>query len=613
MEQTVDAVKYSRRLAMCVNVGVPAAEAAAVLAREEPENAVIRDLAVRLAAGEPLAGTLRRHPEFFPAYFTALIEAGENGGWLDDALVTAARELERTADQERCLSLGWRLPARQRRLMHLAAVARYCARLAALADGGIPLPEALTLTAASVTDASVRRGLLAAHQAVEAGGSLARSHEPLQPPFLWRALSLGSQTSTFATIVREVGACYDIELDLRLAHPRKSDERRITAAVFARKFAALFRCGVPLVTILELLAEEFPESSAARRALVRPPADRGYRLTELLAAAGLFDGWQLDLIDTAERDGRLDVACMDLAGILAHPDEPTAPGTVRKLALLSRWALVPGHAVYSVFGDTGQPLSRLLAGRELSVLDATLLDTGQAAGGQAAALAEVDRLHTLAGELPDSAEADDCRFLAAWAAAMRLGIGLGETLGLLEEEHPRMTKVARAIRHAIGEDPERLTPKRLLRSGLAPWLAAGIAAGAAGGFPADALDRLVECERVRLRRRKPPLVHRGAYRRRAALAHASRVLGTLTGLGVPFPDALDAATAAAGDRWVGKTFRRVHRVVARGGSFARAVAEEAAFPPLFAAWIGWGETSGALDAHLIRIADLYETELKSRR
>jgi type II secretory pathway component PulF len=609
----VDAVKYSRRLAMCVTVGVPAAEAAAVLAREEPEDPVIRDLAVRSAAGAPLAGALRRYPDIFPAYFTALIESGESGGWLDDALGSAAKELERTADMDRRLCLGGRLPAKQRRLMHLAAVARYCARLATLVDGGIPLLEALTLTAASVIDPSVRRGLLAAHQAVDAGGSLARSHEPLQPPFLWRALCLGSLTSTFAAIVREVGGCYDAELNLRLTHPRKSAERRITAAVFARKFAALFRCGVPLVTILELLAEEFPESSAARKALTRPSADRGYRLTELLAATGLFERWQLDLIDTAERAGRLDEAFMDLAGILNRPDEPTSSGTVRKLALLSRWAIVPGHAVYSVFGATGQTLSRLLAGRELSALDAALLDAGQVAGEQAAALAVVDQLHTLEEELPASADADDCRFLAGWAAGMRLGMGIGETLGLLEEDHPRRAKVAQAIRHAIGEDPQRLTLKRLLRSGIAPWMAAGIAAGAASGFLVEALDRIVECERFRLRRRRPPLLHRGAFRRRAALAHTSRVLGVLMGLTVPFEDALDAAASASCDRAAEKAFRRVRRAVAGGASFARAVGDDPAFPPLFAAWIGWGEAAGALDAHLVKIADLYETELADGR
>mgnify|MGYP000496735606 FL=1 len=606
----MDEVKYSRRLAMCVGAGVPLAEIGAVLARDDPADAVARDLAVRLAAGEPLAGALRRHPGVFPAYFAALVEAGEHGGYLDNSLAAGAAELVRTAQAASRLRRGWRSPGKRRRLLRLAAVARSCARLALLADGGIPLPDALSLTAASVNDIPIRSGLLAARQAVETDGSLTRSREPFLTPLLWQVLNVGSLTGTFAAMVREMGGCSDAELELRHTARGAARERRVRAAVFARTFAAMFRCGVPVVTILELLAEEYAASPRVRAALTRPPADRGFRLTDLLIQTGLFDEWHLDVLDTAETSGRLDEGFLDLANVLAHPDEATPAGAVRKAAFLSRWAVDPGRVALRVFGISNQPFSQLLAGRGVSGLDAALLDAGEAVGQRAAALAEVEGLHALYRELPDTLSADDCCFLAGWAATWRLGIGIDAAFDLLETELPRMALCIQFLRHAIGGDPERLTPKRLVRAGLAPWLAAGIAAGAAGGRLGDALERLVACERIRLRRRRAPLLRGGPIRRRAALAHTSRVLGTLLGLGAPFEEALDAAAASSGERTMGKVFRRVYLTVARGTPLSRAVAVEPVFPPLFTAWIGWGETAGALDAHLLKIAELYEAELE---
>lgn len=609
----MDVVTYSRRLAACVNAGVPVTEAAAVLAGDDPTNSVARDLAVRLAAGEPLAGALRRHTEWFPPYFIALVEAGEAGGWLDSTLAAAAAELARTDDAERRLCRGWRLPGRQRQLRQLATVARTCGRLAALAEGGIPFVEALELTAASVVDEPVRRSLRAARRAVEETGSLARSREPLLSPLLWRVLTLGSLTGTFPTILHELGNCYEYELALRLAGRGAKARRRIATAVFARKFAALLRCGVPVTASMELLAAEYPESSPERKALTRPQADRGYRLSELLATSGLFEEWQLDVIDLAETDGRLEAAFQDLADYLVCPDEATAVGAIRKLAFLGRWAVDPGRIALRVFGVSNQPFSRLIGSRGLSELDAGLLNAGETGLDRNAALQAVEGLHTLYRELPDTVQADDCCFLAGWAATCRLGLAIDVALDLLEAELPRMAECIQSIRHAIGGDPARLTSKRLVRAGLAPWLAVGIAAGAASDMLGDALERLAACERIRLRRRRASLLRGGPIRRRAALAHASRVAGTLLGLGATFEDALEAVASGSGDHMTDHALHRVYLAVAQGTPLSRAVAAEPVFPMLWTAWIGWGEQTGALGDHLLKIADLLEMELGTNR
>ncbi len=427
---------------------------------------------------------------------------------------------------------------------------------------GHPLPDALSLTAASVNDIPIRSGLLAARQAVETDGSLTRSREPFLTPLLWQVLNVGSLTGTFAAMVREMGGCSDAELELRHTArgaaggggsvPRYSRGHLPPCSGAGCPWSPSWNC--------------WPRSTRRRRAcgaaLTRPPADRGFRLTDLLIQTGLFDEWHLDVLDTAETSGRLDEGFG--SGKCPGPSRRGHAGRRRPEGGVPQpvgGGSGPGRP--PVFRNFNQPFSQLLAGRGVSGLDAALLDAGEAVGQRAAALAEVEGLHALYRELPDTLSADDCCFLAGWAATWRLGIGIDAAFDLLETELPRMALCIQFLRHAIGGDPERLTPKRLVRAGLAPWLAAGIAAGAAGGRLGDALERLVACERIRLRRRRAPLLRGGPIRRRAALAHTSRVLGTLLGLGAPFEEALDAAAASSGERTMGKVFRRVYLTVAR--------------------------------------------------
>jgi type II secretory pathway component PulF len=91
------------------------------------------------------------------------------------------------------------------------------------------------------------------------------------------------------------------------------------------------------------------------------------------------------------------------------------------------------------------------------------------------------------------------------------------------------------------------------------------------------------------------------------------VLGTLLGLGAPFEEALDAAASSTGDHMTDQALRRVYLAVAQGTPLSRAVAAEPVFPPLWTAWIGWGEQTGALGDHLLKIADLLEMELGTDR
>ncbi len=101
----------------------------------------------------------------------------------------------------------------------------------------------------------------------------------------------------------------------------------------------------------------------------------------------------------------------------------------------------------------------------------------------------------------------------------------------------------------------------------------------------------------------------GPVLRKLAVARFCRTLGTLTGSGVPILDGLAITAASAGNSVVEKAVRQVRVRIERGDSIAAPLKATGVFPPMVAQMIGAGESTGALDAMLGRIADFYEEEV----
>jgi type II secretory pathway component PulF len=103
--------------------------------------------------------------------------------------------------------------------------------------------------------------------------------------------------------------------------------------------------------------------------------------------------------------------------------------------------------------------------------------------------------------------------------------------------------------------------------------------------------------------------------RRAALALWTRSMATLLGAGVPLDRALGFSGAHAGHRGLSEVVREVRRSVQDGAGLADSLARHPRyFDDLFNATIAAGESTGALDAVLERLADHVEEsrELRSQ-
>jgi type IV pilus assembly protein PilC len=106
---------------------------------------------------------------------------------------------------------------------------------------------------------------------------------------------------------------------------------------------------------------------------------------------------------------------------------------------------------------------------------------------------------------------------------------------------------------------------------------------------------------------KLPIV--GVLFRKVAVAKFTRTLGTLISSGVPILDGLNITAKTAGNKVVEKSVQRIRQAVSEGKTIAEPLSEAKVFPPMVTQMIAVGESTGALDDMLNKIADFYDDEV----
>ncbi len=101
----------------------------------------------------------------------------------------------------------------------------------------------------------------------------------------------------------------------------------------------------------------------------------------------------------------------------------------------------------------------------------------------------------------------------------------------------------------------------------------------------------------------------GPLIQKVAVAKFTRTLGTMLSSGVPILDALDIVAATAGNVVVENGLKRVKAKISEGKTIAQPLAEIPVFPPMVVQMISVGESSGAMDTMLNKIADFYDDEV----
>ena len=101
----------------------------------------------------------------------------------------------------------------------------------------------------------------------------------------------------------------------------------------------------------------------------------------------------------------------------------------------------------------------------------------------------------------------------------------------------------------------------------------------------------------------------GPLIQKVAVAKFTRTLGTLVSSGVPIIDSLQITARTAGNKVVEEAVLTTINSVKEGESLADPLKRQAIFPSMVVQMIEVGESSGALDTMLEKIADFYEEEV----
>ena len=103
----------------------------------------------------------------------------------------------------------------------------------------------------------------------------------------------------------------------------------------------------------------------------------------------------------------------------------------------------------------------------------------------------------------------------------------------------------------------------------------------------------------------------GMLARKISVAKFTRTLGTLISSGVPIMDGLDIVAKTSGNKVIEKAIYATRQSISEGKTLSEPLETSKVFPPMVVQMIAVGETTGALDAMLSKIADFYDEEVDS--
>lgn len=121
-------------------------------------------------------------------------------------------------------------------------------------------------------------------------------------------------------------------------------------------------------------------------------------------------------------------------------------------------------------------------------------------------------------------------------------------------------------------------------------------------FTFEPTRRFIDAAALRM-----PLI--GPLLQKASVARFTRTLGTMVSSGVPIIDALEIVSKTAGNYTIEDAIMYVREKISEGQNMVDPLMETKIFPNMVVQMIGVGESTGALDTMLNKIADFYEEEV----
>jgi len=303
-----DLVVFTRQLATMIDAGLAMVQSLQALAEQTTNKimrAVIRDVCSRVEGGDNFSAALQKHPKVFIKLYVCMVDAGEKGGLLAEILARLATYLENTA------------------------------RLRKKVKSALMYPTVVSVIAVVITTFLLIRVVPVFAEIFEGFGA------KLPGPTQW-LINVSKFVQSYLLIMLPLAGAliYGWFAYIKTKSGREFWDRtriklpvfghiahKICLARFTRTFASLVRSGVPILEVLNIVANT--SGNVVMEKAIRVASgdiERGEGISTALAKHPVFPTMIIRMMTAGEQTGKLDTMLERVADFLDDEIETVLAG-----------------------------------------------------------------------------------------------------------------------------------------------------------------------------------------------------------------------------------------------------------------------------------------------
>lgn len=301
-------VVFSRQFATMIDAGIPILRCLDILGGQTKDpalKAAVEQIAVDVKGGVSLNEALAKHPQCFNKLYVNMIRAAELGGILDQILDRLSGFLEYEAEVKGKIKSAMMYPT----LVLIFSVVMLFALFSFVLPKFKDIFNGMDVELPPVTAAMFKFG------------------DFMNANWWLILLFVGGIVFGFKAYGRTPKGRYQIDY-LKLRLPIVGElSLKISVARFSRTFGTLINSGVPIMRSLEIVGETLGNSVLSQAVdETRLSIREGNKLSQPLAASGLFPNMVTTMIDIGEESGRLSEMLVKIGDFYDNEVEATVKG-----------------------------------------------------------------------------------------------------------------------------------------------------------------------------------------------------------------------------------------------------------------------------------------------
>jgi type IV pilus assembly protein PilC len=304
-----DQVVFTRQLATMIDAGLSMVQSLSALAEQTTNKVmrdVIRDICTRVEGGDSFSDSLKKHPKVFDKLYCSMVEAGEKGGLLAEILARVATFLENRARMNKKIKSAMMYPtvvscvAIAITIFLLVKVVPVFGDIFSGFGAKLPGPTQVLIDVSKFLQSAYGLLIFAA-----IGGSVWG--------FLWYIKTPPGRAFWDAKRIK-------LPIFGSIAH-------KIVLARFTRTFASLVRSGVPILEVLNIVANT--SGHVGMEKAIRTAAsdiEKGDGISTALGKHPIFPSMIIRMLTAGEQTGKIDQMLERVADFLDEEIETTLGG-----------------------------------------------------------------------------------------------------------------------------------------------------------------------------------------------------------------------------------------------------------------------------------------------